>query len=583
MSRQTYQTTVRTNPPIPSPRPEYPISSGLQRLHKVLTSASLLVLALALSISAVHAQDSEPVPTLFHEEDPETVFRDQISGPIVQSKCIYCHVEGGRSGHTRLVFVRTADTSDHEALNLSAFADFLDTVAGGHERILTKIQGVAHGGGPQAPVGSTEFAAMDRFLALLVDGDHPRRFVLRILERLSDGQASVLFGITTPADGDAVAGNAVTVSATGAPTETVHFAYRPTELPEEEFAYLGAAANHAATARFAWNTPDLPDGAYELVTLFTEDEGASVVYDAIAVRVDNAAPAVTLDIVENIGRKTQALRRDAAYEVVTADGVMVTLPPGALDDDDRLTIEVTDPPDPATAPGDAVGTGIDVTLASGQDTFGAAVTIALPYPEGKPDGLVDHTDIPETGLSLWFFDPQADAWALLPGSRVQPDADLVVAEVRQTGQFGIFNAPLLRLEQDGEAVTGLDFGTAATAMPFAVVNGNAASQPLTWAIDPPAPSWLAVSETRDAVTVSVDRTGLESGDYSATLSITSNGGTREVSVSMRVPAAPGGGGCAAFPVLPGTPPDPTLMGLLALATLYLMLGRRRPRHRAVMG
>ena len=41
-------------------------------------------------------------------ETAAEVFREHISGPIVQSKCVTCHVEGGQSGNTRLVFVRSS-------------------------------------------------------------------------------------------------------------------------------------------------------------------------------------------------------------------------------------------------------------------------------------------------------------------------------------------------------------------------------------------------------------------------------------------------------------------------------------------
>ena len=547
---------------------------GTKRLFKVLASALLVVTAVALNTDAVRAQGGESAAN---------VFRDHISGPIVQSRCIYCHVAGGRSGHTRLVFARELDTPDHEALNLQTFEYFLDEVEGGHERILTKIQGAGHGGGPQVPVGSDDFDNMDHFLALL-EGQ-PQGFVARLLEELGEGEISMLFGITTPEDGDTVAGNAVAVSATGAPTEAVHFAYRPAGDPEAEFTYLGAAANGAA-ARLVWDTLDVMDSDYEVAALFTEDEGASVIYDAIEVTVDNVDPAETPDIVENRDSKTQALRADVAHEVITADGVVVTLPAGALDGDDRITIERLGRTDPQTAPGDPIERVVDIFLASEQETFSEAVTIGIPYPEGRPDGIVDHTSIPETGLSMWFFDPQADAWVLTPESMVLPDADRVVADAAQTGEFGIFNAPLLRLEQDGAAITDLDFGAEATALSFTVANGNPASQPLTWTIDPPVASWLSIEEAGDMVTVSVDRTGLEPGDYAGTLHVRSNGGNREVSVLMRLPAAPGddgGGGCAAVPMLPGGPLDPTLLGLLGLAAAYLMFGRRRLRHQAAMG
>ena len=117
-------------------------------------------------------------------------------------------------------------------------------------------------------------------------------FVQRILDALDDGQMSLTFSITMPEDGDVVEGDAVAVSVMGAPTETVHFAYRLAGMPDEAFTYLGAAANGADGALFTWNTLDLPDDDYELVALYTEDEGEegegeSVVYDSIEVSVDN--------------------------------------------------------------------------------------------------------------------------------------------------------------------------------------------------------------------------------------------------------------------------------------------------------
>ena len=73
------------------------------------------------------------------------------------------------SGHTRLVFVRSSDAADHEALNLRAFENLLNAVEdeGGGTYVLNKIQGVSHGGGAQVPAGSADFANMQRFLGLL--------------------------------------------------------------------------------------------------------------------------------------------------------------------------------------------------------------------------------------------------------------------------------------------------------------------------------------------------------------------------------------------------------------------------------
>ena len=103
----------------------------------------------------------------------EAVFRQLILGPIVQSKCITCHVEGGASGNTRLVFVTDANP-DHEAINLQVFEDFLDEVQDGASYILNKIQGaLGHGGGIQVAAGTDEYADMERFLALLGEDVSP--------------------------------------------------------------------------------------------------------------------------------------------------------------------------------------------------------------------------------------------------------------------------------------------------------------------------------------------------------------------------------------------------------------------------
>ena len=99
-------------------------------------------------------------------ESAPSVFAEYISEQVVQSRCIFCHVEGGVSGHTRLV-LSPATVSDHAKRNLATFQGFVEAVEGGADRILSKIQGVGHGGGVQVPAGSVEFANMERFMRLL--------------------------------------------------------------------------------------------------------------------------------------------------------------------------------------------------------------------------------------------------------------------------------------------------------------------------------------------------------------------------------------------------------------------------------
>ena len=95
-------------------------TSGLKRLCKVLACALLVTAALASDTGAPRAQD---------DKTAEEVFHNHISGPVVQAKCVNCHVANGMSGNTRLVFVRSSDTLDHEARNLRTLQNLLDDLA----------------------------------------------------------------------------------------------------------------------------------------------------------------------------------------------------------------------------------------------------------------------------------------------------------------------------------------------------------------------------------------------------------------------------------------------------------------------
>ena len=104
--------------------------------------------------------------TAMSDNSAASIFKDYISATVVQSKCATCHIEGGISGHTRLVFLPSSDAG-YELHNLSVFQDFVSSVEGGADTILAKIQGVGHGGGIQVPAGSEHFASMESFLRLL--------------------------------------------------------------------------------------------------------------------------------------------------------------------------------------------------------------------------------------------------------------------------------------------------------------------------------------------------------------------------------------------------------------------------------
>lgn len=94
--------------------------------------------------------------------------------------------------------------------------------------------------------------------------------------------------------------------------------------------------------------------------------------------------------------------------------------------------------------------------------------------------------------------------------------------------------------------TQLDFGGGKTSLSFEVSNSGGGT--LEWeALENPDESWIvSVSPSSgnlggggsQLVTVTVDRTGLSEGEYSGTITVTSNGGTQDVLISMSVPGPP---------------------------------------------
>lgn len=100
-------------------------------------------------------------------ESAWNVYQASVYTPTVQGKCIACHVSGGESGGTRLIFARASE-DDHEATNFRRLQAF---VAGDDDRatlILDKVRGHAgHGGGAQIEDGSAEFGKLERLLGLI--------------------------------------------------------------------------------------------------------------------------------------------------------------------------------------------------------------------------------------------------------------------------------------------------------------------------------------------------------------------------------------------------------------------------------
>jgi len=83
--------------------------------------------------------------------------------------------------------------------------------------------------------------------------------------------------------------------------------------------------------------------------------------------------------------------------------------------------------------------------------------------------------------------------------------------------------------------TSLNFGTTQTQKTFNI--SNSGGGPLSWNVSKNK-SWISVSPTSGTnsgtVTVNVNRSGLSDGNYNGTVSVTSNGGNKNVSISIQV-------------------------------------------------
>lgn len=123
----------------------------------------------------------------------------------------------------------------------------------------------------------------------------------------------------------------------------------------------------------------------------------------------------------------------------------------------------------------------------------------------------------------------------------------------------------------------LDFGSELTELSLLI--GNVGGETLEWSVEAAEEaSWLSVSPTEGVdgatVTVSVDRSGLAAGEYSAALEVVSNGGSETVTVHMRVAAE----GDESPGALPGQVVNLDVRGVTAPAEL--MASALNPSSRA---
>ncbi len=94
------------------------------------------------------------------------LFQQNVEQPIINSRCVFCHVQGGNAGNTNLVYQRQSASST--ANNFRVIETFIQSRSNAVEYILSKASGtIGHGGGAQLSKSSSEFANFSEFLVLL--------------------------------------------------------------------------------------------------------------------------------------------------------------------------------------------------------------------------------------------------------------------------------------------------------------------------------------------------------------------------------------------------------------------------------
>jgi len=104
------------------------------------------------------------------ETEIEQYFVENVEQQVLQPACLNCHIEGGLSGHTNLVFNNTGETGiggEQTTYNIAVFKDYLASVDNNESIILNKVQGISHGGGTQFSSNTSEYQALNTFLNLL--------------------------------------------------------------------------------------------------------------------------------------------------------------------------------------------------------------------------------------------------------------------------------------------------------------------------------------------------------------------------------------------------------------------------------
>ncbi len=306
-------------------------------------------------------------------------------------------------------------------------------------------------------------------------------------------------------------------------------------------------------------------GSSVAVAVIEGPSQGTTISSPINVTIANNELSATPDIIESDGAKTEVVPGRDDHVVVTQEGVLVSIPAGGLDTEETLIITEVDVANaPGALPGGTFEILYDIALSSGQTQFTSPLTLRLPYDDVDQNGRIDGTNpaVSETALTLWRFDTGQGLWVQLSGAVIVPENNVILVPIDQSGLIGLFLV---------NSATPVNVGTRDDdVVAFSTAQASAEdSDPVGWSeiatvsLAPFVASW----DTTRLVDGSYQLRAVCTDDPTALEEFIDS-----IVVNATAGASDGGGGCS---LTPGTRADPTLLITLSAIVFYLGWRRRQ--------
>ncbi|PCJ22471.1 MAG: hypothetical protein COA96_14415 [SAR86 cluster bacterium] len=97
-----------------------------------------------------------------------SLYTSNISTPIVQAKCVVCHIANGVAANSNLIYLNSL-SANFQTINYNTLVDYINNFPGGANLLIENPQGLnAHTGGVQLVSPSTELTQLQEFIDAVI-------------------------------------------------------------------------------------------------------------------------------------------------------------------------------------------------------------------------------------------------------------------------------------------------------------------------------------------------------------------------------------------------------------------------------